>query len=95
MVKLLFKFWPALTPLILYGIWFFFLRKKGKKDDKLSDKEAKLWIWTLVATLVIALVCILVMAVNMEQGDRDAEYVPPRYEDGKIVPSYIVPKHEK
>lgn len=90
MVRFIIEFWPVLIPLAVYGIWFFFFRKKGESAEKLSPKEAKLWILTLVASLIIAVICVVVLAVSTK-SNKEGEYIPPHMENGKIVPGKVNP----
>lgn len=90
MLKILIKFWPAFVPIVLYMLWFLFFRKK-KDTEKVPAWEAKLWVWTLATALVIAILCIVVMAFSVEQN-TDSDYVPAYMEDGELVPGKLVPK---
>ena len=93
MFKVLLRFWPVLIPLLLYGIWRL-RRKRTEEENPLSDSEAQLWAWTLVVSLVIAILSIGVVMFTTE-SNRDSEYQPALYKDGKLVPGEMVPRDRK
>ncbi len=87
MLKILLKFWPAITPIVLFGLWYALSRKK-KETPKLSEKEAALWRWTLLFSIVAAFCCLLWIALATEKN-VNGEYVPPSYQGGKIIPGHV------
>ena len=92
MLKLLLKLWPAALPILIYWLWRKFRRGKAA-EDKLSPLESRLWIATLVLSLVIAIVCIVVMGAGGEGGE--GTYVRPQYEGGgKVIPGHVEPKEK-
>lgn len=70
--------------LITFMIWW----SQGKRSHKdLSDKELGYLRYGLIGTILslVALGVVLRMT-DTSTKDRDAEYVPPHMEDGKLVP---------
>lgn len=87
------KFWPALIPLLIFGMWYLFIykpRANKKKGDKLPPHIQRLQTLTLLSSLVIAIVMILVLMVSVDEN-REEDFVPSRIEDGKLVPGHFEP----
>ena len=94
MIKLLIKFWPALIPIGLFVLWRIFTRKKRKAEEEWPHWDEKLLMWTLVATLLVAIITISVYVLSQE-SNIDSKYVPPHYEDGEIVPGKMIPAEKE
>lgn len=94
MTNFLAKFWPALIPVAIFLFWLLFLRKKVTERDKegIPTWEARLWLWTLLASLLIAGGIIVWTALS--ETPVKGQYVPPRYEDGKVIPGHVIPEQD-
>lgn len=92
MVKFILMLSPALIPILMFFIWRRFRRGKGAKEN-LSARESFLWRVSLIVSLAIAIVCIVVIGVSGDRAKR-GEYIPPQYEDGKMVPGKVIPTGE-
>jgi len=90
MVKLLIKIWPALIPIVICAVWYFFIHKR-KKGDRLREWEVRLWTWVAISSVVIAIITMLFFALTVE-SNKDMEYFPSRLEDGKLVKGHMEPK---
>jgi predicted Co/Zn/Cd cation transporter (cation efflux family) len=76
MVKFLISLWPALVALIVFVVWRL-LRRGKKAESQLSKAESRLWILTLILSLVIAVICIIVMGVSGENVRPAYDYRQP------------------
>ena len=79
---------PLLAPAILYAIWTNAARRRSGQGG-LPGWEEGHWFWMIVAGFVLV-VGIFVFAVFGSRTE-DGTYIPPRLEDGKVVPGRIVP----
>jgi hypothetical protein len=79
---------PLLLPTAIYVGWLVVARRL-QRDGTVPWVELP-WVWLAVAgTLLLALV---LFVVNLHFGtSATGTYVPPRWEDGRIVPSHIEP----
>lgn len=84
----LFRFWPVLLPLLIYGLWYLRMRRRAQaKDETPPHFRDGPWYWAVLASLIAGLGCFLWLWVST-QGEKGA-YVPPRLQDGRIVPGHI------
>ena len=81
---------PLLAPVALYLLYSWHLQRKGGKtgDDPFSWKEIP-WIWLVVAGLTLMSATLLASTFISRNPDAK-QYEPPRFEDGKRVPSTFV-----
>ena len=77
---------PLLAPFLMYLAWNAFVRYKAKKNggDAPSLEKGPIF-WSIFAGLVL-LIASLVTVAFMGGEKAGSEYVPPRFEDGKLVP---------
>ncbi len=76
---------PLLLPTALYLLWISSLRPKGA-----VDWTGLPWIWLAGAgALLVAIV--LFLAADLFGSPKNGVYVPPRWQNGRIVPGHIVP----
>jgi hypothetical protein len=73
-----------LLPLIVY-FSYVYLRSRSEPDEDLVANAPIFWLLAGGAALMLIA---LVFLVRWETGDPEARYVPPRYEDGVIVPGH-------
>lgn len=91
MIRLLiFRFLPALLPLIAYGCWYILLARRTRKEGKPrpSFYQGSLY-WAILASLSIAALCFILM--GMEQQQQKGVYVPPSLQDDRIMPGHVEP----
>jgi hypothetical protein len=89
MIRLiLFRFWPALLPLVIYFFWHRASVRRAKKENKPAPhfRDGPVY-WTVLASLLIAVLCFVVMGVELEPQKGD--YIPPVVKDGAIVPGHV------
>jgi heme A synthase len=87
MVRIFFTYLiPFLVPLAAYLVWAWYRIAHAKKHGGEAPVIEKGPLpWLLLAGAVLTLVLMGTTAL-LRGGDPDATYVPPRYEDGRIVP---------
>jgi len=83
---------PLLLPTVLYLLWVTTLRPARR--DGATLWRALPWLW--LAGAGVALLAIVLFVVTVHFGARqEGVYVPPRWENGHIVPGHIEPKSGK
>jgi Family of unknown function (DUF6111) len=79
---------PLLLPTVLYLMWFRVMRRP--EADGAVEWRALPWMWLAVSG--VALAALLLFVVTVHYGiSTPGVYVPPRDENGRIVPGHIVP----
>lgn len=85
--KLLLYVLPFLLPLVAYGIWLAFARRKARLagSGALPGWQEAPWTWLLIAGFGLLILGFASLALfgNDTPGGR---YVPPQVIDGEIVP---------
>jgi len=76
---------PILAPLAVYITWMV-LRGKHKELPSWSEGP---WFWLIVVGFVLGATSLIYFGFS-GLHDTGGEYIPPRYEDGRIVP----PQHK-
>lgn len=91
MALFLFRFYPVFIPLIVYLLWLFIVRRKARKQDKPlpSFYDGKVY-WVVISSLLIGIVCFLWLAFSID-GNK-GKYIPSHFENGKMIPSQILPQ---
>jgi len=81
-MRILFQYiLPILAPLIIYITWLV-LRGKGKKLPHWGEGP---WLWLIILGFVCGMTSLIYFGMSgMEE--KGGQYVPPRYQDGKILP---------
>lgn len=84
----LFRFWPALIPLLLYVLWFFLVRRKAVMSGRVPPRfgDGPIY-WVLISTLLIAALCLAALGVS--QQAVKGEYIPPHMDHGRLMPSQV------
>ncbi len=86
--RILFELFLLVLPFLVYGGWMGYLRRRDKEAGGTWNDAPVTWL--LIAGLALMLGALFV--TRFAGGDvRDGVYVPPRYENGKIVPAEIRP----
>lgn len=87
----LFRFWPVIVPLLLYMLWMRRVRHLARKagEEPPHFRDGPLY-WLAASMLAVAALCFFALGVAMEE--RTGTYVPPRVEDGKMIPGHIEEK---
>jgi hypothetical protein len=75
---------PLLLPAAIYIGWLYFLGRHQQK--RLPHWAEGPWFWLLLAGFLLA--ASIAIYTGLTTGTKPgAEYVPPRYENGRVVPS--------
>lgn len=93
MIRIFFTYvLPLTAPLLIYLGWHALARAKARKHGAAMPNLEKGGVfWSIVAGFVLLVASLLTLAV-VGGADRDAgRYVPPRLEDGRVLP----PRFEK
>jgi len=78
---------PLLAPMVLYILWNAYARTRAKKKgEELPSLQKGGIFWSLVAGFILLVATFLTLAITGGHSPDAGEYVPPRIEDGKIVP---------
>jgi hypothetical protein len=77
---------PLVLPAVLYLGWVMVVRRRGQTvEESLAALRQGPWFWLALAGFVLMAAGLAVFGLT--SGSRpDADYAPPRYEDGKVVP---------
>jgi hypothetical protein len=89
MIRLiLFRFWPAFLPLLVYYVWHRFAVRRAQKQGKPVPhfRDGPIY-WMVIASLLVAVLCFAVMGFDMEA--QRGEYVPPVIKDGAVLPGHV------
>jgi len=88
MVRKLLQYLPFFLPFIGYGVYVIAARALGREASWRSAP----WLWLTTAGLALVVIGLLVTWAVDERTGIDGDYVPPRYEDGEIVPGRVEPR---
>ena len=81
---------PLILPTALYLIWVTTLRRQSSPDAD-SRWTALPWVWLAGAGLVLLAIVLFVVTVHFG-APQQGVYVPPRWQNGHIVPGHIEPQ---
>ena len=80
---------PLLVPTAIYLLWMGIV--SATQEGSTIPWAALPWIW--LAGTGVALLVIVLLVVTVHFGaPQEGIYVPPRLEDGQIIPGHIEPK---
>ncbi len=82
----LFHLIPLLIPFIVYGIYLYFAKKAGGEKTWQGKSVA---ISTLIGLILMA-ISLLALGI-VRNPSVDGVYIPPRFEDGKILQPQTIP----
>lgn len=83
----LFYLIPFLLPFVMYAIYLYFDKRAGGTKG-----------WRLTSASIVAVVGLLLMSISLfilgltTGSSPDGTYMPPKFKDGKLIDSYIIPK---
>jgi len=80
---------PLLLPTALYLLWVTTLRPA--RHDGTLRWMALPWLWLAVAGVSLLAIVLFVVTVHFG-APQEGVYVPPRLQNGHIVPGHIEPK---
>ncbi len=89
MIAGLLKFWPVLIPVIIYFLWLTYARHQAKKKGlPITRFTEGPWVWMIVSSLAIAMICFVFWRVQIEP--EQGAYSPPQLDrDGRVIPGRI------
>jgi hypothetical protein len=80
---------PLLLPSALYLLWVTALRPT--QDDDATRWTGLPWLWLAGAGVALLLIVLFVVTLHFGEPEQGV-YVPPRWQDGHIIPGHIEPK---
>ena len=78
---------PLLLPTALYFAWLYFTR--WPETGQTMAWHRLPWAWLAAAGVVLTALVLFVVTVGFGTAVTGGAYVPPRFEDGRIVPGHI------
>jgi hypothetical protein len=87
---------PLLLPTAVYLVWWRVAHRspgaspEGSPQGETSRSIALRWVWLAAAGVLLLAVVLFVVSVNYGTS-QPGTYVPPRWEDGRIIPGHIEP----
>lgn len=85
---------PFVAPTVAYVIWLYFRQEQA--DAEAQGRRLPAWQefpWTWLVSIGAILAITAVVLLDATQGvDKNAEYRPARYEDGKLIPGEFIEK---
>ncbi|SLN34644.1 DUF6111 family protein [Oceanibacterium hippocampi] len=81
--KILIHGLPFLLPFAAYLLYLKFSRRGG-------EWTRTAWFWLTAIGLVLSILSLIALRLVGEDS-IEGEYVPPRVEDGRIVPGHVIP----
>ncbi|MCF8465917.1 MAG: DUF6111 family protein [Sneathiella sp.] len=88
---ILFYIIPLIFPFVVYGVYLYFNSKAG--GDKAWGRNS-IAIATVTGLLLMA-VSLIILGIVSGEPREGTVYVPPRFEDGKVIDSQVVPAEKK
>jgi hypothetical protein len=89
MFRKLIQFLPFLLPFVAWGLYMVLARSRARsKQTGQPAWQDTPWAWLTIAGLVLFIAGMIGVAL-MEEGNTEGTYIPPRLEDGRIVPSDV------
>ncbi len=80
---------PLLLPAALYVLYVIAARRiMAGRGDLAAHLRRVPWLWLLAAGVALMAISLAIYSLSTG-GDSDRPYVPPRFEDGKIVPGHF------
>jgi hypothetical protein len=79
---------PLLLPTAIYVAWIAFVSRSARSERvRLGPRSL---VWLALAGVVLLAVVLVTVSVHFGEPVR-GRYVPPRYENGEVVPPHIDP----
>jgi Family of unknown function (DUF6111) len=83
---------PLILPTALYLIWITTLRRPSPGID--ARWAALPWVWLAGAGVVLLAIVLFVVTVHFG-APQQGVYVPPRWQNGHIIPGHIEPQSSR
>ncbi len=91
---LLTKFWPAIIPLALYVLWFYYKRHKLRHSDEVVRITDGPWLLTIISAMLLVVAGFLWFGL-VEHKTGPASYSPAIMVDGEIVNGEVKSKADE
>jgi len=82
---------PFFLPFIGYGIYVIVARFTGRD----ASWRGAPWLWLTAAGLFLTAVALIAFWALEPRAGTDGDYVPPRFEDGRVQPGRVVPSGDQ
>lgn len=79
---------PLVLPTALYLLWMRVARRT--QPQGLPEWAALPWVWLAGTGVLLLLLMLFVMSIHFGNSTQGA-YVPPRWENGRVIPGHIEP----
>ena len=79
-------------PFLIYAAWFRFLRQKREESGGTWDDAPLTWL--MISGLLLMFAGLVVTRV-LSGDEIGSKYIPPRYENGEVVPAEILPSEDE
>ena len=91
MLRKILQYVPFFLPFIGYGIYVMVARLTGRDATWRSAP----WLWLTAAGLFLTALALLAFWALEPRTGTDGDYVPPRFEDGRVEPARVVPSGDQ
>jgi hypothetical protein len=81
---------PLLLPTAIYLLWI--RLASGPLQAEAPGRQALPWIWLAGAGVLLLALVLFFVSIHYGSPQQGGVYVPPRWEQGHIVPPHIDPK---
>ncbi len=81
---------PLLLPSLVHFGWLMWQRRQKGADTSPTELFLGMpWVWTLLVGFILVILLILIFGFG-DGAAPGAQYLSPRFEDGKIIPGGFV-----
>lgn len=85
---------PFFLPITVYGLWIWYRTAYAERHSGAPPKfEEGPWPLMLFLGALLTFAMLAFMALSAG-GSSDSTYVPPRLENGRVIPSQLVPREK-
>lgn len=89
MTRMLLQYlFPLILPIAVYLVWTWIAGKRRRTAEEPPLWYEGPWFWLIVAGFLL-MVTVLAISATIGGGSPEGTYVPPRVEDGRVVPGYV------
>ncbi len=88
---LLVRILPLLVPVILFLVWYYMARRRaGKTGGPQPTWQQAPWGWIAFSGLLVLVIGLVSFRLSIGESP-EGTYVPPRLEDGQVIPGHMDP----
>lgn len=94
MIRILLNFVvPFLLPIVSYTLWVWYrARYVAKHGGEAPEFEKGPWPMLIFAGAVLGAIVLGISAFLDSNSPDEGDYVPPRVENGQVIPGHIAPR---